>query len=171
MVRYVAFLRGVSPMNARMPQLKRCFEIAGFSDVRTLLSSGNVVFSAQRSSAAALQRRAEEAMQAELGRSFGVFLRAARHLQDLIEPDPYAEFKLPVEAKRIVTFLRTPGEINIQLPIEQAGACILKATATEVLSAYVPSADGPVFMRLLERTFGASITTRTLYTVRKCAWG
>ena len=45
MPRYVAFLRGVSPMNAKMPELRRCFENAGFRDVRTLLSSGNVVFS------------------------------------------------------------------------------------------------------------------------------
>jgi hypothetical protein len=28
---------------------------------------------------------------------------------------------------------------------------------------------GPVFMSLLERTFGTDITTRTLDTVRKCA--
>ncbi|MDE2325144.1 MAG: DUF1697 domain-containing protein, partial [Betaproteobacteria bacterium] len=42
MPRYVAFLRGVSPMNARMPELKACFEAAGFGAVRTLLSSGNV---------------------------------------------------------------------------------------------------------------------------------
>jgi uncharacterized protein (DUF1697 family) len=45
MPRYVAFLRGVSPMNAKMPELKKCFESAGFTDVKTLLSSGNVVFS------------------------------------------------------------------------------------------------------------------------------
>jgi hypothetical protein len=30
--RYVALLRGVSPMNAKMPELARCFEAAGFSD-------------------------------------------------------------------------------------------------------------------------------------------
>jgi len=30
MRRYAAFLRGVSPMNAKMPELKRCFEAAGF---------------------------------------------------------------------------------------------------------------------------------------------
>ena len=44
MPRYVALLRGVSPMNAKMPELKRCFEDAGFGNVRTLLSSGNVAF-------------------------------------------------------------------------------------------------------------------------------
>ena len=169
MPRYVAFLRGVSPMNAKMPELKRSFELAGFSDVRTLLSSGNVVFTARSSSASALQRRAEKAMQAQPGRSFGTFVRAARHLQEIIESDPYAEFSPAPHAKRIVTFLRTPVEHTMELPIEQAGASILKASATEVFSVYLPSADGPVFMRLLERTFGADITTRTLETVRKCA--
>ncbi|MGC4085554.1 MAG: DUF1697 domain-containing protein [Vicinamibacterales bacterium] len=42
MPRYVAFLRGVSPTNASMPDLKRAFERAGFTDVKTILSSGNV---------------------------------------------------------------------------------------------------------------------------------
>ena len=31
MPRYVAFLRGVSPMNAKMPELKAAFEAAGFT--------------------------------------------------------------------------------------------------------------------------------------------
>jgi Uncharacterized protein conserved in bacteria len=44
MARHVAFLRGVSPINAKMPQLKRCFESAGFANVKTVRSSGNVVF-------------------------------------------------------------------------------------------------------------------------------
>jgi len=59
MPRYVAFLRGVSPMNAKMPQLKRCFEGAGFTNVKTVLASGNVVFDARTATDAALQRRAE----------------------------------------------------------------------------------------------------------------
>ena len=57
MPRYAAFLRGVSPMNAKMPELKRAFEAAGFTGVRTVISSGNVVFDARRASESALQRR------------------------------------------------------------------------------------------------------------------
>ena len=37
MPRFVAFLRGVSPLNAKMPELKLCFERAGFTNVRTIL--------------------------------------------------------------------------------------------------------------------------------------
>jgi uncharacterized protein (DUF1697 family) len=170
MHRYVAFLRGVSPMNANMLALKSCFEAGGFSDVRTLLSSGNVVFNARSASLGALERRAEKAMQSQLGRSFGTIVRSAEYLQELVESDPFAEFNLAPAAKRVVTFLRGPADATLKLPIEQDGASILKLNGSEVLAAYVPGPKGPVFMSLLERTFGTSITTRTLDTVRKCAW-
>ena len=169
MPRYVAFLRGVSPMNARMPELKKCFETGRFSDVRTLLSSGNVVFNARSSIAPPLERRAEKAMQSELGHSFATIVRSAEYLQILVQSEPFAEFILPSAAKRIITFLRRPAEPNLRLPIEKGGASILAFTGSEVLSAYLPSPKGPVFMSLLERTFGTDITTRTLDTVRKCA--
>jgi uncharacterized protein (DUF1697 family) len=170
MPRYIAFLRGVSPMNARMPELKRCFESAGFDDVRTVLASGNVVFSTRSASPEALARRAERAMQASLERGFATFVRPARALQALVEADPFAAFGLPGNAKPVVTFLRRPPASPVALPIERDGAWILTLDGTEALAAYVPNDKGPVFMALLERTFGTDITTRTLETVRKCAW-
>lgn len=170
MPRYVAFLRGVSPVNAKMPALKHCFEAAGFDDVRTVLSSGNVAFSYRRSSQVALARRAEKAMQAALGRTFGTMVRPATFLQKLLRTDPFAEFDLPSSAKRVVTFLRTPPAAAISLPIDRDGARILKLAGAEVFTAYVPGSKGPVFMILLERTFGSDITTRTIDTVKKCAY-
>lgn len=169
MPRYVAFLRGVSPMNAKMPAVKACFEAAGFSDVRTLLSSGNVVFNARSTPRATLERRAEKVMQSELSRSFDTFVRSSEYLQDFIEADPFLEFSLPANAKRVVTFLRNPVSSKLTLPIERDGAGILKFTGSEVLSAYVAGSKGPVFMSLIERAFGSNVTTRTLDTVRKCA--
>ncbi len=156
-------------MNAKMPELKRCFEAAGFTNVRTLLSSGNVVFDARSTSPQALERRAERAMEKELGRAFSTIVRPLRHLQELIDSAPFAEFKLPAGSKCVVTFLRRPSAKRVQLPIERDNASILKATDTEVFSAYVPDEKGPVFMSLLERTFGKDVTTRTLETVKKCA--
>ena len=169
MPRYVAFLRGVSPSNASMPALQRCFEAAGFANVRTLLSSGNVVFDARAASPVALERRAEKAMESGLDRSFGTIVRPAVHLQEFLASDPFGEFGLPPSAKRVVTFLRHPAEAVPDLPVERDGARILKLVGSEVLSAYVPGPKGPVFMNLLERTFGTDLTTRTLDTVRKCA--
>lgn len=169
MPRYVAFLRGVSPLNAQMAALKRAFEAAGFSEVRTLLSSGNVVFDARASSLDALQRRAEKAMHSELGSSFDATVRSTRYLQELVASDPFAEFRLSPDAKQVVTFLRNPGPSDVKLPVERDGATILKLAGGEVFTAYTPTAKGPVFMSLIERAFGKDVTTRTLATVQKCS--
>ena len=168
MPRYVAFLRGVSPMNAKMPELKRCFEEAGFTGVRTVLSSGNVVFDSRPLAQRTLERRAEAAMERSLGRTFGTVVRSVTHLRSLLEAEPFAEFDLPANSKCVITFLRGAPPPNLALPIERDGASILRVQDGEVLSAYVPSEKGPVLMQLLERTFGKAVTTRTIETVRKC---
>ncbi|MEO8089948.1 MAG: DUF1697 domain-containing protein [Gemmatimonadales bacterium] len=166
---YAAFLRGVSPMNARMPELKEAFEVAGFSEVRTLLSSGNLVFTATASSEAVLQRKAEAALAKELGRTFLTIVRPVDALRRILASDPYQVFRLPPDAKRIVTFLREPPTSKLTLPVELDGARILAIEGSTVFSAYVPSPKGPVFMRLIDKTFGSEQTTRTWQTVTKVA--
>jgi uncharacterized protein (DUF1697 family) len=168
MPRYVAFLRGISPMNAKMPELKRSFEAAGFTDVKTVLSSGNVVFSARAAAASALERKAEKAMQQELGHTFLTIVRPASALQEMLEADPYAAHRLPAKAKRVVTFLRGTHKAKLSLPLETDGARIVAMDGHEVFTAYVPSPRGAVFMRLIEKTFGADVTTRTWDTIKKC---
>lgn len=168
-MRYVAFLRGVSPMNAKMPELKRCFESAGFTDVKTLLSSGNVVFDARKSSEATLERKAEAEMAEHLDRSFHTIIRPVDVLRELLEADPFADFELPANSKRVVTFLRSAHGKSLSLPLKSDDAQILAIRGREILSAYVPGPRGPVFMSLIEKTFGTEVTTRTWDTVRKCA--
>jgi uncharacterized protein (DUF1697 family) len=169
MPRYVAFLRGVSPMNAKMPELKRCFEEAGFTDVKTVLSSGNVVFSARAAREAALERRAEAAMAKRLGQAFYTIVRPTNALSKILEGDPYAAFRLPANAKRVITFLREPHKSKLKLPLEVDGARVLAMNGREIFTAYVPSPRGAVFMALIEKTFGSNVTTRTWDTVKKCA--
>ena len=169
MPRYVALLRGVSPSNCKMPRLKECFQSAGFGEVRTVLSSGNVVFDTDESTWAALEQKAEQAMLASWGHAFPTIVRPAEYLQGLVASDPFAEFTLPPTAKRVVTFLRRTASLDLELPIERDGARILRLAGTEAYTAYEPGPQGPVFMTLLERTFGKDITTRTFDTVRKCA--
>jgi uncharacterized protein (DUF1697 family) len=166
---YAAFLRGVSPMNAKMPELKRAFERAGFGEVRTLLSSGNVVFSAATAPIAELERRCEAAMQKHLGGAFITFIRPVQSLRRLLASDPYAEFKLEPQSKRIVTFLHKKPKSAPALPIERDGARILVARGSEIFSAYTPTPRGPVFMQLLDKAFGKETTTRTWETIAKVA--
>ena len=169
MPRYVAFLRGVMPTNAKMPELKRCFEAAGFAEVRTVLSSGNVVFDARTAPEASLERKAEAAMRDQLGRSFCTVVRPAVALGRLLASDPYPAFSIPPNAKRIVSFLREPRVPKLALPIRSDGAQVLVLIGRELFSAYEPCEKGPVFMALIEKAVGSDVTTRTWETVRKCS--
>lgn len=168
---FAAFLRGVSPMNLKMADLKACLEAAQFEQVRTILSSGNARFTARRGvdSTERLECELEAAMQLRLGRSFPTIVRRVSDLQALIERDPFARFVLSSAHKRIVTFLKSAPTTRMKLPIELGGASILAIDGREVLSAYVPTPRGPVFMSLIEKHFGKNITTRTWETIRKVA--
>jgi uncharacterized protein (DUF1697 family) len=154
-------------MNAKMPALKKAFEAAGFGDVKTVLGSGNVVFAATSKSLPALEKKAERAMQEELGRTFSTIVRPIDELEALLDEDPFAEFDLEPKAKRVVTFLKGTPKAKLELPISLHGAHILLVKERAVFSAYVPSPKGPVFMNLIEKTFGKEVTTRTWDTVGK----
>ena len=156
-------------MNAKMAELKKAFEAAGFTDVKTVLSSGNVVFSAPKASEPSLQKKAEVAMERQLDKAFLTIVRSVDMLREMIASDPYQRFPLPPNAKRIVTFLRDRPKAKLDLPIEMHGATILSMNDKEVFSVYTPTPKGPVFMTLIEKTLGKEVTTRTWDTVAKVA--
>jgi len=162
MPRYAAFLRGVMPMNCKMPALKAAFEAAGFTNVKT-------VFDARSSSEQALEQKAEAAMHEQLGRAVFTIVRPIEQLRALLATDPYKPFKVGPQAKRIVTFLRGQPTVKLKLPVEMDGARILAMKDGAVFSTYLPNPKGPVFMTLIEKTFGKDVTTRTWDTITKVA--
>lgn len=164
-----AFLRGASPMNAKMSDLKRCFESAGFVDVKTILSSGNVAFTTHDLAEAELQKRAEHAMNTDIGKTFITIVRRADTLRRIIDSDPFTAYQGPAKAKRAVTFLREDPDTRVTLPFESEGVRILSLRNKELFTDYIPNARGPVFMTLIEKMFGTDLTTRTRDTVKKCA--
>lgn len=171
MPRYVALLRGVSPLNLAMSDLRRLLEGAGFTEVRTILASGNVAFDTRSTSEDRIARTIETVLEEGVGRTFPTLVRATRDLQSLLARDPWASFDYPSGAKRVVTFLRSPPTARLALPLELEGAHILAVQEREVFSAYLPHPKGPVFMTLIEKTFGKDVTTRTWDSVAKCARG
>lgn len=169
MTRYAAFLRGVMPYNCKMPALKAAFEAAGFTDVKTLLGSGNVLFSAAEAPVARLQLKCEVAMAKHMGRTFLTIIRSVNDLRTLLAADPYKGKRLGAGAKRVVTFLREPPTAKFSLPVSFDGARIHVMKGSEVYSSYVPGATSPTFMTLIEKTLGKEQTTRTWQTVEKAA--
>jgi uncharacterized protein (DUF1697 family) len=169
MARFVAFLRGVMPTNAKMHELKAAFESAQFTNVKTVLGSGNVVFDTSIQVEAEIEDMAEKAMEKMLGRSFYTIARPSSCLQTLIASDPYSTAGIPQGAKRVISFMRTVQTPRVPLPLAEHQASVFLVSNREVFTAYVPTNKGPVFMGLIERAFGSNVTTRTLETVVKCA--
>ena len=167
MPRYAAFLRGVTPMNARMPEVRKAFESAGFTNVKTLASSGNVVFDTRAAATSTLERKVEAAMKKSMGKSFLTIVRPIDALRKVLESDPYAGVKLERGTKRIVTFVRSAPKVELKLPIERDGARILRFEGGAAFSAYTPTPKGPVFMVLIAKAFGKDQTTRTWQTLEK----
>ena len=165
MPRYAAFLRGVMPTNASMEALRRAFEGAGYTNVKTVLASGNVVFDSRATTIPALERKVEAVIEKGLGKRFLTIVRPVDELRRLLERDPYRGRAKP-EAKRIVTFVRGPVAA-LELPIERDGATLLHLDKDVLFSAYLPTPKGPVFMALIEKAVGKDQTTRTWQTIEK----
>ena len=68
--RYVALIRGINVGRAKrvaMADLRTLLAELGYVDVRTILNSGNVVFSGQQQQPSRIGKRVEEAMAQRLG--------------------------------------------------------------------------------------------------------
>ena len=154
-------------MNLKMSDLKKCFESAGFENVVTVLSSGNVVFDSDSKSEKAIERKIEDAMKKNLHRVFLTIVRKIDFLSEMIETNPYKEFKAKPKSKRVVTFLHAPLASKPKLPMERDGVRILKCDGSQIYSDYEPRPNNPIFMQMIEKEFGQSLSTRTWDTVSK----
>ena len=90
MTRYVAFLRGVNVggVNLKMAAVARAFEDAGFSNVRTILASGNVLLES-RMGVAAVRTTAETALREAFGYDAWVMAYDIDTVRDIAETYPF----------------------------------------------------------------------------------
>jgi uncharacterized protein (DUF1697 family) len=100
----VAFLRAVNlgKRTVRMARLVELVEGLGHSDVWTHINSGNVVFDAT-GSRAAIERRIETALEADLGFEVTTFVRTAAELRAVVGAEP---FEVAEGDTYFVTFLK-----------------------------------------------------------------
>ena len=87
----VAFLRGVNVGTAKrvaMAQLRALAEDLGYTDVRTLLNSGNVVFEAAKEELGKASARIEKALKSKLGVSARVTVMSAEELSHAMRANP-----------------------------------------------------------------------------------
>jgi len=93
--RFVALLRAVNVGGTgklEMAELRRMCEAAGFTDVRTYIASGNVVFGAAMSEAE-VKATLEAALADYAGKPVGVMVRTAAEMAAVRDGNPFADFE------------------------------------------------------------------------------
>ena len=90
MTTYAAFLRGVNVggVNLKMAQVAKALEQTGFSNVRTILASGNVRLES-RASAPAVRRKAEAALRDTFGYDAWVLVYDVDTLRRIVDGYPF----------------------------------------------------------------------------------
>src|SRR5688572_7791450 len=91
MTKYVALLRGIAPSNPNMrnEKLRGVFEKLGFANVKTVISSGNVVFESPSRNAKKLEETIETALPEQLGFTSTTIIRSKKQLQQLVDINPF----------------------------------------------------------------------------------
>ena len=161
---YVALLRAVNVGGTRtlpMAELKALCEELGFSDVKTYIQSGNVLFSSDEPEAS-VQKQLEAALAAKMGKSPGVILRSRQEMETAAEGSPFPHAK---PNYLLVHFLPETAPPDALDKLVAPGGEEVQISEREI---YIHYPDGSGRSKLKWPTLKAG-TSRNLNTVRKLA--
>lgn len=161
---YVALLRAVNVGGTGtlpMAELKTLCQELGFSDVKTYIQSGNVLFSSDEPEAS-VQKHLETALAAKMGKSPGVILRSRREMETAAEGSPFPHAK---PNYLLVNFLPEAARPDALDELVAPGGEEVQISGREIYIHY-PDGSGRSKLKLPALKAG---TSRNLNTVRKLA--
>jgi uncharacterized protein (DUF1697 family) len=169
---HVAFLRGINVGRAKrvaMADLRALVAKLGYREVKTLLNSGNVVFSAPGTSRGDPAPRIEKALATMLGVTSRVTVLTARELAAAVEENPLVS-RAHDPSRLIVVMLKRPAD-RVRLEPLARQDWKPEAFAIGKRVAYLWCPDG-IFLasRLheeLDRLLGDTTTARNWATMTK----
>jgi uncharacterized protein (DUF1697 family) len=172
--RYVALLRGINVGKAKrvpMPGLRQALEDAGYTDVRTLLVSGNVVLTPPDDGGREqVAQDVARAVRRGWGHDVRVIVRTAEEIADVVRACPVRE---PANGSRfMIAFLSdTPRSAALRPPDPDAiGEDMWWARKREIY-VWCPKGllDSPAMAYLNGLDLGVDVTVRNWNTVVKLA--
>ena len=172
--RCVALLRGVNlGGNKKVPmaELKALVEGLGFTNVRTLLNSGNVVFTARSDAVRTAAARIERAVLDGLGVSSRVTVLTGTELRAILDENPIASLCDNPSRMVIAVFAEPAARAKAAALMEKPWAP--EALAVGSRAAYLWCANGISSGQLgfaIDRALKTGVTARNLATMTKlCA--
>lgn len=96
-MQYVAFLRGINvggKNKIKMETLRKVFAASGFTNVKTYINSGNVIFESDKTDNEKLAEKLETAIEKEFSLKIKVMVRTIAEIEEIVKNNPFAgQFK------------------------------------------------------------------------------
>jgi uncharacterized protein (DUF1697 family) len=171
----IALLRAVNVAGhnpVAMADLRNLVAGLGFSDVQSVLQSGNLVFKANGKGGAKLERLLEAEAKKRLALEADFFVRSAAEWEDLVAENPFRAEARRDPARLVVVFLKdAPGNGAVKaLQAAIVGREVVRATGKQ---AYIVYPDGQgrskLTNALIEKHLGTRGTARNWNTVLRLA--
>ena len=164
MTHYIALLRAVNVGGTGklpMGELKSMCEAAGFTDVRTYIASGNVLFTSKLGEAA-VREKLEQQLYGYAGKPVGVLIRTAAEMARVLADNPFPE----APGNRVVAiFLDAPPTTDALDDVKHQKLERLACGKREI---YVHYGDGMADSRLTIPAAKAG-TARNINTIARLA--
>lgn len=173
MEKFVAFLRGINVgghHKVPMVELKELLDKMGFTNISTLLNSGNIVFDSKEPDTLKIEDTLSKQLEDHFGFSIPTMIRMGSSIQDLAAQEPFKDIKLTKDIRLYVSFLKEEKESELQLPYtsEDSSFKILRLKDLCICSVLdIAIGKTPKAMGILEKEYGKDITTRNWNTIIK----
>jgi uncharacterized protein (DUF1697 family) len=173
MRQYIAFLRGINGgLTLKMADLRKLFESLGFTNIKTVLATGNVIFDAAQGTRMEIANQIERAIASTYSYETVAILYTKDELGDLIEADPFHSIAPSTQSSLQVSFTQgNSGRLPFDTPydVPQKGYKVLGMIDGVVCSVIdLSGATRPDLLAVLDRTFNKKVTTRNWKTVERC---
>ena len=171
---YIGLLRGINVGGNKMvamAELREMVTALGFSDVKTLLQSGNVVFRGPAKATARLESQLEAALEKRFGMHVDFHVRTAEEWRAIVGANPFhAEAKADPGHLLLTCFKAPLDTANVEaLRVAIPGRETLHADGRQLYMVFpdgVGTSKAPV---LADKKLGARGTARNWNTVLKLA--
>jgi hypothetical protein len=165
---YVALIRGIGPGDPRKSNesLRAVLEELGYGDVRSVISSGNVVFTApDGSSREELGDRIEAAWPQLRGFKATTIVRSREELAALMDKLPYGDLPHGKESYQLVTFFKHPVTAAVAPPADFAVTSLGLVDGALCSYSDTTVTGTPDAMKWMESVYGKETTSRTPLTL------
>jgi len=156
----------------RNEKLRGVFESLGFTNVSTVITTGNVLFDSDSDDAPDLEARIEAAWPDQLGFTSTTIIRSGEQIQHLVDSNPFGDLEDKPTSRLEVTFLKHEPEDDHDFPYTpDRGDFTILGVADRAIYSVVDLTQPrtPQVMSWINRQYGKEITTRAWTTVNRIA--